>query len=158
MKKIVFILLFPVLCYPQHTKPQSKRVLSNNEAILAFVDANIGKRVGNGVCCELAEKAIKQVDKKWRWQDKGKYGKRIWLKKNAKPGDFIQFDKVTVDNSYMDRHVAILYKILTNGYLMAEQNVNDKPRYSTKKDSKVRIDNLSTLHTIKGHIRIYRHN
>lgn len=155
MRKILlYILLFPALCFAQHNFPK------NNEIILAFVDANIGKRVGGGVCYELVHKAIKKADRNWKWNGIKTYGRRILFKRNVKLGDIIVFKNVIINEGSFDYHVSILYKILQKGYgyLMAEQNYEDNPNFITKRDSKVVISPISSLHTKKGHIRIYRHN
>lgn len=159
MKKVIFILLFPALCFSQHKMPYSKNVVSKkNEIILSFVEANIGKRVGGGVCSELVHKSIKKVNKNWRWKNVRSYGRRVWLKKNIMPGDFVIYKKVTIDGYYMEYHVSVLYKILPKGegYLIAEQNVVDRPKFKTRKDSKVVLGELSSLYPDKGKIKIRR--
>ena len=134
---------------------QNHKLPENNIKILAFVEKNIGKRVGGGVCRALPGHAIKQVNPSWnifKW-----YGKRI-PKKKAMEGDMLYFKNALIDNVYTKAHIAIIYKIMPNGtYLIAEQNVEDKPHYSTRKDSKVVISVLSSLKPKKGEIICYRY-
>lgn len=129
---------------------------TNNDIILSYVENSIGKRVGGGVCRELPAKAIKEINPLWnlnQW-----YGKKIRLKRNARPGDFILFKDIMVDGYYAECHIAVLYKILEDGtYIIAQQNVQDKKNFITRRDSKVILSHIKSLKTRKGKIIVYRY-
>lgn len=122
--------------------------------MIKFVDDNMGKRVGRGVCYELIKEAT--GDKGWfgnQWAHKKKYRVRT-----PKEGDAIEFCKVTYRDKHgltlhIDSHLGIVYKIMKDGdIIVAEQNVGVK----SLKDSKVILSPFNYKQIECGKIKFYR--
>lgn len=93
---------------------------SHQSDIISYVDKNIGKKVGRGVCYELVQSAIRQYDPKYDMgakKDNKRYGKKI-KQKDVQPGDII------LEHGPRIYHVGIVYKISNDSVYVAEQNTN----------------------------------
>jgi cell wall-associated NlpC family hydrolase len=134
-----------------------------NQKVIDYVDSHIGKKVKTGICFDLVDQALKQVDKKWKERNRHRYiyGTKV-DSANALPGDIIEFNNVVYENgAKIISHVAILYKMNADGSLMlAEQNVGKQGDKTNKSgdfvNSKVVIETIAASPRIKGTIRYYR--
>ncbi len=113
----------------------------HNEQILKFVNNNIGKKVGKGVCYELVERSIKSYDVKFSMVKKTRscitYGSLVDLKK-LYPGDDVYIGDFVAMNADSLAHVGVIYDIGDDGSLyVAEQNTKN-----TLKESVVVITKL----------------
>jgi hypothetical protein len=125
-----------------------------NQEILDFVDAKMGKKVGNGQCWTLAAQALDEIDAKW--DQKFKYGTLLNPEKDCiYPGDIIQFRNVKFvrKDKYeetMEQHTAIVYKVLGKGrYTLAHQNTEQ-----TKK--RVGLSDIDMADKKSGKMWFYR--
>jgi hypothetical protein len=113
MKKIILIVfLLPILVIG--------RAQTHQNDILSFVDKNMGKKVGRGVCYELVQSAIRTYDSKYDMgskKDNKRYGKKVNVKK-VQPGD------VVLEKGPRLYHVGIVYKVVNDSVYVAEQNTN----------------------------------
>jgi hypothetical protein len=130
-----------------------------NQKVIQFVDANMDKKVGDGICATLVIKALEQAkgqelglkriklfERFYRYD----WGKRISYK-DVKPGDVVLYKH--------KNHIGIVYDVKEDIIITAEQNVL-APRESTKKHSKVilreyEFDNKKVL---KEYFVFYRPN
>jgi hypothetical protein len=115
MKKILLLVfvLSVVITGNAQTTHQSE--------ILSFVNNNIGKKVGRGICYELVQSAIRQYNPRY---DMGsikkatkRYGKKV-KQKYVQPGDVI------IEQGSRIYHVGIVYKVSNDSIFVAEQNTN----------------------------------
>ena len=153
MKKIILSTLF-ILIGLQFIAQELPEL---NAKIIAFVNKNIGKKVGRGECWDLAQIPLDEYQADWDGQYK--YGEKIDYKKDkVLPGDIIQFEKVIIkeqdENKFittsLPHHTAIVYEVLGNGvFKIANQNTNTHGK-------KVSIDDLDTNYITKGKIQFYR--
>ena len=153
MKKTVLLICTLFLGF--HFMSQQLPVL--NAKIIAFVDKNIGKKVGRGECWDLAQIPLDEYHADWDGQYN--YGKKIDYKKDKiLPGDIIQFEKVVIKQqegnkfiiTNLPHHTAIVYEVLGDGiFKIANQNTNTHGK-------KVSIDELNTNYLTKGKIQFYR--
>lgn len=128
-----------------------------NKQILAFVDANMGKRVGTGQCWDLAAAALEAAHAKWD----GHYGFGTPVDpatEEVLPGDIIQFEGVLVEHvtpnsksqESFGHHTAIVQAVLGKGHFtIAHQNFGRAGR-------KVSLMDLELDHIVKGKYTIYR--
>lgn len=152
MKKIILLLLLPIMSLAQDTK-------DNNDVIISYVNQNIGKHIGSGICFDLVDKAIMQVDKKWkdvkRKDHEYEYGKKV-KSSDVKPGDIITLDDVRLpDGRYVASHVAIIYKVIdleNRIFELVEQNADGLPTNKTKV-----IVQQEDIGNARGKIKFYRH-
>jgi hypothetical protein len=101
-----------------------------NEKIIAFVNTNMGKKVGTGQCWDLANAALNAAGAKWTspWG----FGTKLnYSTQTVTPGDIIRFKKVKFKNgNFMGEypeHTAIIYKVKKKGeWQIAEQNNNNR--------------------------------
>jgi hypothetical protein len=95
---------------------------SHQQDIIKFVDDNLGKKIGTGLCYELVQEAIRTYNPEYNGTsaDKNKYGKKI-KKENAQVGDIIVLSGGT---KHVANHVCIVYKIDGEDIYVAEQNTN----------------------------------
>ncbi len=133
-----------------------------NQRIIQFVEANMGKKVRQGECWDLAAAALDyaggQLDRSTE-ESVYIFGKRINPRKGRVfPGDIIQFENIelryTKGNTYyvekMPHHTAIIYEILGRGrYRIAHQN-------TTEIGKKVGISSLDLSNIKTGEFIIYR--
>lgn len=127
-----------------------------NQKIIAFVDAHLGKQIGDGQCWALAAQALDEV--RANWDHEYRFGKEIDAQhENIYPGDIIQFQNVTIkyrtnEGLVLERypqHTAIIYKRKDEGvYVIANQNVNNN---LTLQLTELHLDGI-----IKGNYKIYR--
>jgi hypothetical protein len=113
MKKLIFIfLLFATSVAGQ----------VHQEDILKFVNDNMGKKVGKGVCYELVQGAVRVYNPSYEMcyikKDKDRYGKKVDLKSVA-PGDIMVMSGGT---KHKANHVAIVYKVDDGVIYIADQN------------------------------------
>ena len=101
-----------------------------NRKIVSFCEKNVGKKVGNGECWDLAKESLNYAGA--TWAPPYEYGKTLLKGDVVLPGDVIQFEKVKIvypDKSWKElpHHTAIVYKVISPGkYIIAEQNSNNK--------------------------------
>ncbi len=99
-----------------------------NEKVIAFVNTNMGKKVGTGQCWDLASAALNYAGAKWTspWE----FGTKVnYASQTVTPGDIIHFKKVKYKHGNFigeyPEHTAIIYKVLKKGeWQIAEQNNN----------------------------------
>jgi hypothetical protein len=123
-----------------------------NEKIIAFVDKNLGKKVGTGQCWDLASAALNSAGAKWTspWG----FGTKLnYSTEPVKPGDIIRFKNVKFKNGNFigtyPEHTAIIYKVKKKGeWKIAEQNNNARLF--------VIISDFHLAWKTKGTIEIYR--
>jgi len=124
--RVSFFILFAFFISP--AKAQETSAVSKK--ILAFCDANKGKKVGKGECWDLAKEALNSAEA--NWTPPYAFGKELKKGDAILAGDIIQFEKVTIeypDGSWkqLPHHTAIVYKVFEGQkYIMAEQNANGK--------------------------------
>ena len=86
----------------------------NNKVVLNYGLSKIGQTIGSGICFDLVDSALIQVNPHWKEEIRNGehvvYGKKISSKK-IKAGDII----------LLPNHVAIVYKIDDNGIYLIEQ-------------------------------------
>lgn len=145
----LFIISFFLSSF-QNVKAQETSALAKK--ILAFCDANKGKKVGKGECWDLAKEALNSAGA--TWTPPYEFGKALTKKDVVLPGDIIQFEKVRIeypDGAWKEipHHTAIIYKVSeTNKYTIAEQNANGK-RF-------VQLSEIDLSYIKKGRYTIYR--
>jgi signal peptidase I len=133
MRTLLLILLLPLEVlgqdysgYADELRVDYSVLPEANRRILEFCDANLGKKVGNGICGVLAAEAVKASGLELRWSKRTHYpvfGKEVNFKK-VLPGDIIEYTN----------HVSIVYRVEGDYIYLIEQNACYKP-----KDRKVRI-------------------
>ncbi len=113
MKKLAVLFLFISIGAFGQTTHQTD--------IISFVNHNVGKKVGKGICYELVQGAIQQYDSYYDMgaikKDSDRYGEKV-KQKDVQPGDI-----VTQKGSQID-HLCIVYKISNDSIFVAEQNTN----------------------------------
>jgi len=152
MTYYLFTLLF---IFSEHIPPL-------NERVIQFVDANKGKKVGEGTCWDLAAEALEFAGAYFDRSTKQSiyiFGKAVNPRKGPVfPGDIIQFENVEIQYKkghgyYFERmphHTAIIYKVKGRGqYLIAHQN-------SSITGKKVGFSDLDLKNIVKGKYFIYR--
>lgn len=147
----LFFLLFSFLVFIfSGAKAQTPATVS--QKIIAYCDANKGKKVGKGECWDLAKEALNASGA--TWTPPYDFGKVLTKKEPAQAGDIIQFEKVKIespDGSWKElpHHTAVVYKVLSSGkFMMAEQNANGK-RF-------VIFSEIDLNHITKGKYTVYR--
>lgn len=127
-----------------------------NRAVLAFVQAHMGKTVGTGECWDLAALALDKVGA--AWDHDLRFGREVDPKREAVlPGDIMQFEGVEVNyargtsrvrESY-GHHTAIVQAVKSPGvFTLAHQNIG-RGRF-------VQLSDLAVADVTKGVYRIYR--
>lgn len=128
-----------------------------NQRVLAFVQSNMGKKVGRGECWDLAAEALNNAGASWD----GGYGWGVVLdpgKDSILPGDVIQFKDVELEweegNSRnrmtMPHHTAVVMEVKAPGvFVIAHQNFGPIGR-------KVGTTELVLAHVKKGRTTFYR--
>ena len=135
--------------------PQSSSSI-NSKSIIAFVDSNMGKKVGRGVCYEL----VKEANGGGGWVGKKWAHKKKYKVKEPKIGDAISFEGVVYYDNDGEKHIAmshigIVYQIGVNGNIIfAHQNSN----VCKGNPSKVILTGINYKMIEKGKIRFYRFN
>ena len=148
---------FTKIHFPIATQVGNDSMPELNKGIIAFVNANIHKKVGRGECWDLAAEPLNTLDAKW---DKMyEFGKKVNYKRDSIfPGDIIQFEGVKVEyktgnmtiEQVMDHHTAVIYEVHGIGdYVLAHQNTGDFGR-------KVGLSNLNLKNIITGRFTIYQ--
>lgn len=134
------------------TSANAQEISPVAKKILAFCDANKGKKVGKGECWDLAKEALNSAEA--TWTPPYAFGKELKKKDAILPGDIIQFEKVTIeypDGAWKDlpHHTAIVYKVMDGQkFIMAEQNANGK-RF-------VIFSEIDLSYVKKGKFTVYR--
>ncbi len=131
MSKIIILLIFfSEFLYAQ--RPYS-RAKNNNEIIVDFVNANIGKKVSYGICLDLVLEAAKPIYgedsllKYYFYSDKSVQKSCDFFNSHKVkhpfliPGDIIEF---FFDNGEQ-KHIGIVMEIKGDIIIYAEQNVGD---------------------------------
>jgi len=149
-------ILIPALLFCLYGVSQVPQGAKESKDILAFIDANIGKKVAGGYCFDLLVKAQDDIHFfRDKWKRKGRY--RVH---SPKPGDAIEFFNVEYDtgkgyNMTAKSHIGIVYEVLGGGnIIIADQNVG----VSKIKNSKVILRQFNYKKIIKGKIKFYRFN
>jgi hypothetical protein len=101
-----------------------------NKKVIAFVDANLQKKVATGECWDVAAGALNAAGAKW--DGNYKFGKEVDYKKVCIfPGDIVQFEGVELRYNIADayilevltHHTAIIYQVKDKGdFIIADQN------------------------------------
>jgi hypothetical protein len=130
-----------------------------NQKVLDFAKKNKGKKVGNGECWTLADKALESAGAhRPGWGDYGNlvFGKEIKLDK-VLPGDVLQFEEVRLEHtdprgvksvSELPHHTAIVYSVKGKQITLIHQNVN--------KVRKVQLNDMNLDDHKAGKIFAYR--
>lgn len=97
---------------------------THNEEILKFVNDNLGKKIGKGVCFELVQAAVRTYSPDFKYglndQNKKHFGKPI-KKDKIQPGDIMVMSGGTKRTA---SHVSIVYKLDGDKIYVVEQNTN----------------------------------
>lgn len=143
------------------TKPKTKSCGTTpelNKKILAYVTANMGKRIGKGECWDVVAAALNSVGAKW--DKKFNFGQLVDYKKDCVfPGDIIQLNDammhdepvkgVHVYDEYPQHSAIILEVKNTQEYILADQNYGiGKNKLNTHP---IHLKNLA-----KGTVKVYR--
>ena len=137
-------------------KPQSSSVFPSAEEIIAFVDANMGKKVSDGICLDL----VREANGGGTWYGKKWINNKKYRVRKPQIGDAITFEGVVYYDSNKKRHeakshIGIVYKILEDGnIILAHQNAGVK----RPKDSKVVLCQMNYKKIKCGKIKFYRFN
>lgn len=120
-----------------------------NEIVAQYVKAHEGTKVGNGVCMDLIDSALSQIDTAWLqgsvWSEINnngvKYGEEIFFIKRGKgdsemlgvkaevnlnllqEGDIILFDEVKKNGEVIDGHIGVLVMGEDGAINIAHQNI-----------------------------------
>lgn len=97
---------------------------THNDDILKFVNENLGKKIGKGVCFELVQAAVRTYAPDFVFAEndqKAEYFGKPIKEKDVQPGDIVRFSGGTKRKA---SHVAIVYKINNGRIYLAEQNTN----------------------------------
>lgn len=155
---IISTIIWGILCFLPVPSDANKcnEIPELNQKIISFVDAHLGKQIGDGQCWALASEALNEI--KANWDHEYKFGKEINLQNEPiLPGDIIQFQNVTIKyrtsaGLVLERypqHTAIIYKQKEDGvYLIANQNVNN--------NLTLQLTELHLNAIIKGSYKIFR--
>jgi hypothetical protein len=126
--------------------------LAVNEGIVAFVEANMGKKVGNGQCWTLANQAFISAETK---RPAGK-GLRVWGRlvdpkaEDVLPGDIVEYDRGK--DAKFPVHTAVVYERVRKGqFVLAEQNWNGNLFVTTRK-----FEPEKAVESKKEKVMIYR--
>ncbi len=138
---------------------------ASQSSVLDFVDQNIGKKVGKGVCFDLVRKAFEQSDRQWfdKWEHKSKY--KI-SRAEVQPGDVMVFYNCKFSDGFSSGyHVGILMSADSLIIEIANQNVGHGPKkkvrsYGRKvfvqKNSSVELRYVDLSLLVKGRVEFYR--
>jgi len=128
--------------------------------VIKFVDDNMGKRVGGGLCYELAKGAMvsKSGDKAW-WTHNYKWNvlfRHRVRAKNVSVGDLMSFTNVEMsDGVTAQSHIAIVYRVISKGvFIIAEQNYICNA-CNTLKESRVVLTKIDINNLVRGKIKFY---
>lgn len=103
---------------------------THNEEILKYVNDNLGKKIGKGLCFELVQASVRTYSPDFKMgydnQDKIHFGKPIKRSK-IQPGDIMI---MTGGTKRTASHVSIIYKIDGDKIYVAEQNTKGKLKES----------------------------
>lgn len=107
---------------------------THQKEILSFCEANMGKKIGKGLCYEVVQSAFKQYLPSYDMgaikKDKDRYGKKV-KKAFVQPGDIVLQEGKGIN------HVGIVYKVDGESIYIAEQNT-----YGDLKKSKLEVNVL----------------
>lgn len=147
-------------------------------AVVKFARDQLGKKVGDGQCANLAVAALKTagakdthdfgisgVDRDYRW------GTLVERHEDVQPGDIVQFRKVTIviktefksakgsgyriETHRYPHHTSIIARNLGKGkFKVLEQNAG--PSKSQVERQKVQENDLNLSHLTEGKVWIYR--
>lgn len=129
-----------------------------NKKIITFVNNNMGKRIGNGECWDVASKALNETGAKW--DKKFTFGKAINYKTDCVfAGDILQLNdallhvetsKGTHVYDEYPQHTAIVYEVKSKDvFVIADQNFG-----FSAKVVRTHLLDLKTL--AKGTVQFYR--
>jgi len=94
----------------------------HQDEIIKFVNDNLGKKVGGGVCYELVESSVRTYNPDYDMRivkdDEERYGKKVKLS-DVKPGDIMIMSGGTKRKA---NHSCIVYKVVDGDIYVAEQN------------------------------------
>lgn len=92
---------------------------THQKDIISFCDANMGKKIGKGLCYELVQGAFRQYIPSYDMgaikKNTDRYGKRV-KEAQVQVGDIVLLDGANIE------HVGIVYKIVDGKIYVAEQN------------------------------------
>jgi hypothetical protein len=130
-----------------------------NEKVIEFVNANMGQKVGDGICSTLIVDAIENAKGQKITYRRISFIKRIYTYdygdkisyKKIKPGDIVLYKH--------KNHIGIVYEVGDNYIITAEQNVLTR-KQTTKKHSKVilREYEFDEKKVLKDYFVFYRPN
>lgn len=103
-----------------------------NRAVIEFVQAHVGKKVGAGECWDLAAEALNNAGA--HWDGLYGFGELVdWKRVELFPGDIVQMENVEVEHRegnmiHRERyghHTAVIHTVHARGeYTLAHQNVD----------------------------------
>jgi len=122
---------------------------TRNRKVVSFIDVNMGKKVGDGDCWDLAHYAMRAAGGK---RPRGKiyvWGSELDLsRKQPLPGDIIQTYKK--GQAPEGKHTMVIYKIHENsGVTVAEQNWNKKLYVTTRNVDLKKLGSQQDLHVYR---------
>lgn len=128
-----------------------------NKALLAYVDASVGKKIGRGECWDFAADGLNKIGAKW--DGRYRFGKEVNPKKECVyAGDVVQFEGVRVEEKTSDgiivqsmaHHTAIIHEVYgPNRYQLVHQNFG-------RGGKKVGFTDLDLTNITKGKYTIFR--
>lgn len=97
---------------------------SHQDQVIKYVDNHLGKKVGDGLCDELVQGAIRTYNRKFDVTSgkKDNYGMLI-DSVDVIAGDILE---MTGGTKHRISHVCIVYKVVSDGFFVAEQNTKKK--------------------------------
>ena len=118
--------------------------------ILSFCDANMGKKIGKGLCYELVQGAFQQYSPVYDMgaikSNRDRYGKKV---KTPMPGD------VVLQEGNGINHVGIVYKIEGDSIFIVEQNTEGNLKKSKVEVNLLDYDQLKKFYG-KVEVSFYR--
>ncbi len=121
-----------------------------NQKMIAYVEKNKGKKILRGECWDVVKMALTESGA--NWTPPTDFGKVIELK-DALPGDVVMFENTVFKGEGYSQsfggHYAVVHSVNEDGTItLAHQNYN--------KVRKIRFDNVTPAHLVKGKLTFFR--
>lgn len=119
---IILSLLFSGVINAQIVVPSDSQRVENSKSNLIFAYENMGKKVGNGICRELAYQAIEKNHRD-DLRDVLTNAYLFEIKDGVINGDVVTFKNVLYQGDTIKYHVGIVLSTTKDGFYYADQNV-----------------------------------
>jgi len=124
--QIVLVMLAIIFCRATDPLPIVNRV------VLKYAQEHLGKKVGDGICFTLVDKALCQASPEWKRRE---YYRSFWGKSEYAygekikapeiiPGDIVCYKWKYRSRKHVYSHVAIIYSVTEKGVQVLEQNAD----------------------------------